>query len=211
MDTKGIKNIIFDLGVVILNIDPEQSVKAFKEIGFDRFEDQYTLAGQTNIFDKLETGKITPTEFFEQICEVGNIKLSNQQIEHAWNALLLDFPEERIKLIESLKKDYRIFLLSNTNAIHYNKYSADFHEQFGKPFDSLFEKMYLSHEVGYRKPDRRIYESLLADSGIVAQESLFIDDLEANIKMASQLGIRGHFLKPDEDITELFYTWQELQ
>lgn len=196
MRSKRIKNIILDLGVVIINIDSDRTVQAMKSLGFENFEKSYTLFKQIDLFDKLEKGQITPDEFRSRLREHINKDVSNESIDSAWNAMLLDFPKQRIDFIQKLGEKYNLFLLSNTNEIHYQKYSKDFKSVFGFEFNSLFKKAYYSHQVGKRKPEPAIYEYLISDSGIHPHESLFVDDLEVNLKAAQEKGIYTQWINP---------------
>jgi putative hydrolase of the HAD superfamily len=194
MRSKRIKNIILDLGVVIINIDSDRTVQAMKSLGFENFEKSYTLLKQIDLFDKLEKGQITPDEFRRRLREHINKDVSNESINSAWNAMLLDFPKQRIELIQKLGRKYNLYLLSNTNEIHYQKYSKDFKSAFGFEFNSLFKKAYYSHQVGKRKPEPEIYEYLIRDSGIQPQESLFVDDLQVNLQEAQKTGIQTQWI-----------------
>ena len=198
-----IKNIIFDLGNVILNIDINKSEIEFKKHGLENFDQLYSLVSQTKIFDYLETGKISPQEFYSQLRQISNTDLDDKIIETCWNALILDFPPKRIELLLSLKNKYRIFLLSNTNAIHYEYYNANFIKEFGfTSFDEIFERAYYSHTIGFRKPDLQAFEFVLNDSKLKASETLFIDDNKENIEAAKQLGINTIWL-PDNNLETL--------
>src|SRR6056297_2791518 len=141
---EGIKNIIFDLGNVIINIDSNRAVNAMKEMGFDNFEESYTLLQQSDLFDFLEKGLTTPEKFRADLQEHFNRSVSPKKIDDAWNSMLLDFPKKRIKLLQDLESKYRLFLLSNTNIIHYHKYNQDFIDQYGFGLSNLFEKVYFS-------------------------------------------------------------------
>src|SRR5690554_4657193 len=154
-----IKNIIFDLGNVILNIDINKSEIEFKKHGLENFDQLYSLVSQTKIFDYLETGKISPQEFYSQLRQISNTNLTDDIIKTCWNALILDFPAKRIEFLLNLRKKHKIFLLSNTNQIHYEYYNSIFKKEFGfKSLDSIFEKAYYSHQIGYRKPDFKAFE-----------------------------------------------------
>jgi glucose-1-phosphatase len=204
MLSKNIKNIIFDLGVVIINIDTDLSVKAMKELGFSNFQESYTLFKQTDLFDRLEKGLINPGDFRNELREHIVNKVSDDKFNKAWSAMLLDFPKERINLIKKLSKKYNIYLLSNTNEIHYNQYIQDFKKQYGFDFNSLFVKVYYSFKMGMRKPDVEIFQSTLSDSNLNPEETLFVDDLKANIESAKKTGLQTLWLDvtKSEDIVE---------
>jgi FMN phosphatase YigB (HAD superfamily) len=203
MDLRGIKNIIFDLGAVILNIDYQLTIKAFQELGAGDFDKVYNQFVQTGLFDDLETGRIEPKVFRDRIREQFQSDWGDQQIDDAWNSLLLDLPQERIDLLHRLSKDYRLFLLSNTNAIHYEQYCANLMREHGIPnLDPLFEQVFLSHEIHQRKPDRAAYQYVLDAANLIPSETIFIDDIEKNAKAAEAVGIKGVFL--EGEVVELF-------
>ncbi len=199
---QGIKNIIFDLGNVILNISYESTIKAFEKLGIENFKEKYSSLKQSSLFDDLETGKIDTTQFVSAIQGMSDTLLTHEQIINAWNAILLDLPENKIsfplrnlQLLQQLQLHYNTFLLSNTNEIHEVCYNKLLHDACG--YDSLsvfFDKIYLSHRIGCRKPDAASFEYVLQDRNLKPSETLFIDDLEANILGAKKLGINTiHF------------------
>ncbi|MBO4873870.1 MAG: HAD family phosphatase [Bacteroidales bacterium] len=195
---ENIRNLIFDLGNVILNIDTKLSEIAFAKYGMNDFEKLYTLASQNELFDRLEVGSITENEFYDEFRKVTGCKLDNQILEQCWNALIMDFPAARIEMLKRLKKEgkYRTFILSNTNIIHYRFYTALLKRTYGiNGLDSLVEHAYFSHEIGLKKPNRDIFDYVVAKSHIKPEESIFIDDNEANIKAANALGFNTIFLK----------------
>lgn len=199
-----IKNIIFDLGGVILNLDFMKTELAFAGYGIGNFNHYYTLQTATPVFEQLETGKITPEDFYDSFRKITLTKLTNQQIENAWNAMLLDFPIERIRLIKTLSKKYHIYLLSNTNEIHYRKIMKIYQEQYGdEDFNKIFIKTYYSHQLGMRKPDKIIFETVLKDAILDARETIFIDDAAANIDSAKNTGLQTIHLPSPKTILEL--------
>ena len=153
MNLDGIKNLIFDLGNVLLDINPALSTDAFKKLGVHRIDEFYSLSRQNDLFDNLETGKITNAGFRDEIRLLSDASLKDEEIDAAWNALLLEMPNDRLELLHQLKKDYDIYLLSNTNAIHiecFNKYLDS--QNTKDTFYSAFNSIYYSHQVGMRKP-----------------------------------------------------------
>ncbi|MCF8369252.1 MAG: HAD family phosphatase [Bacteroidales bacterium] len=203
MESK-IKNIILDFGGVILNIDHKKVELAFKEIGIDDFDTMYGQALQSNLFQNFEKGNITDAQFRESLRKFIQLEISDEKLDNTWNTIILDYPPERIRLLKSLTKKYRLFLLSNTNIIHYNYYIPKFNNQFGFDFNSLFEKTYWSFKMGLRKPDPSPYELILNENNLMPEETLFIDDSLQNIEAAEGLNIMAFHLKPSIDLTDVF-------
>jgi HAD superfamily hydrolase (TIGR01509 family) len=197
-----IKNIIFDLGGVILNIDYQLTIDAFKRLGFEDFDAVFTQAKQTGVFDKLDKGLITPKEFRAGVRELAGKPFTDEQIDNAWNAMLLDFPKDRLKLLEQVHSQYRTFLLSNTNQVHFEVYNQILLNTFGvKDLSHFFEKEYYSHVIHMRKPNAEVYEYILEQNGLDKQETLFIDDTEQHIKGAVAVGLNAYHLKLNEGET----------
>ncbi|MEA1875774.1 MAG: HAD family phosphatase [Bacteroidota bacterium] len=217
----GIRNIIFDLGGVLLNIDFKKTFDAFAALGI---KDAHAINDRPEVwqlFLDLECGKVEKEDFLRRFRELvsppaplkqgvrenslsltkeGLGWISDEAIISAFNALLLDYPPERIRLVQELSKKYRVFLLSNTNAIHVEYYNEMLSREFGiENLDQLMEKAFYSNELGCRKPDREIYLKVLKLADIKAEETLFIDDNEDNVKAAEELGIRG--VRVDEELT----------
>jgi len=200
---KNIKAIIFDLGAVILNINYQNTIDAFSKLGVKNASTFYSKKVQTNLFNQIETGNITAEKFLTELQKKTN-NASINQVSDAWNAMLLDLPEGRLRLIQSLKKKYLIYLLSNTNAVHIDAFKKKTGNMKWEKFCNLFDKMYLSHEVGLRKPNAAIFEYLLREQNLKPEEVFFIDDSPEHIEGANKLGIKNHHLKNGEEITALF-------
>jgi len=131
--------------------------------------------------------------------------LSDQQIIDAWNAMLLDFPEERITLLQELGKKYPLYLLSNTNSIHLSEFTDRLKAVHGiASLNSLFHKTYYSHLIGYRKPDIAIYEHVIRENNLDAAATLFIDDTLLNVEGARRAGLQARLLMPAQTIADLF-------
>jgi len=205
LDVSSFDAVIFDLGGVILNIDYQLTVDAFKALGVPNFDEMYTQAQQSELFDLLETGKISPDAFRTGMRNFLPEGVSDAQIDTAWNALLLDLPKERLEVLRKVQSLKRTFLLSNTNAIHYQQYCADLNRVFG--FSSLanfFEKDYYSFEMGQRKPDVAIFETVIREQGLVPSKTLFIDDSIQHIHGARKAGLIAHHLTGGATIVDLF-------
>ena len=192
---KGIKHIIFDLGGVILNIDYQLTSKAFKQLGVNNFDELYSQKEQIQLFDELETGKIDNTAFFDRFNTLLNTSLSHQQIEVAWNAMLLDWPMRRLQILQQLQNQFDLFLLSNTNSIHEAAFTKSLEQTHGHSSIALFfDKAYFSHRLGFRKPDTRSFEHILQKHQLNPSETLFIDDSIQHINAADSIGIKTIFL-----------------
>lgn len=198
-----IKNIIFDLGGVILNIDFRKTDEAFRLLGLENFSQHISQHHITDFFLQYETGKIDDIEFVDGIVKLIGKPAESEKIIEAWNALLLDFPPDRIELLKKLKSKYRIFLLSNTNSIHLKEFQQRLHDQFGVYLEDLFEKAYYSHAVNLRKPGAEIFILVLKENNLDPSETLFIDDTESNFEEAKKLGIQIYHLKHGNSITEM--------
>jgi FMN phosphatase YigB (HAD superfamily) len=192
------KNIIFDLGGVLLDIDFTLTGKAFEALGVHDFLSLYNQHHADTFFADFEKGKVSKEDFFDHIRRICDCHhLTNDQIRNAWDALLIRFPEERVQWLFSVAEKYRIFLFSNTNIIHYQWFAAAFEKQAGKAFNDCFVKTYYSHEMGLRKPDPESYKMILREQQLIAAETLFIDDTIKNVEAAQELGMIGlHLVKP---------------
>jgi glucose-1-phosphatase len=199
------KNIIFDLGGVILNIDYTLTEKAFRKLGAANFNEMYSQAKQELLFDKIEKGEISSEEFISRIKTICTGAESEEEIISAWNAMLLDLPGERTVLLKKLQSRYRTFLLSNTNEIHIKAYGDYLSSTFGfRNLEPFFEKEYLSYQIGMRKPDKEIFEHVLKENNLKPHETIFIDDSPQHIKGALEIGIHAVLLSPGSTIIDLF-------
>ena len=195
------KNIIFDLGGVLLDIDFQKTIDAFKKLGIENFEEMFSQINADELFEKLETGNITEPDFYSAIKSRTKTNISNAEIDGAWNALILKFRTESLQYLETLSKSYKLFLLSNTNSIHLQYFKQLFTEQTGKPLlDAYFIKAWYSNEVGLRKPGSEIFEFVLQEEKLIAGETLFIDDTLSNIETAQKMGFKTHHLLPTQKI-----------
>lgn len=193
---KGIKNIIFDLGGVILNIDYKRPQEEFKKLGIKDVETLYSKQNQVELFDLLETGKISEKEFIQKIKESSDIEITDSEIITAWNSILLEFPLRRLQILQQLQLHYNMYLLSNTNEIHEKAFNEMLKIQCGYPSLALFfDRVYLSHRVGLRKPDPKIFELVINENNLKIEETLFIDDSLQHIESASKLGLKTIHLK----------------
>jgi epoxide hydrolase-like predicted phosphatase len=198
-----IKNIIFDLGGVIMNIDFKKTTDAFAALGFHDFAQYMTQYHITPFFSAYEVGEIDNAAFIKGIQQIAGRPVAGDRIIEAWNALLLDFPPGRIALLEKLKSRYRLFLLSNTNALHHDAFQQTLFNLTGKRLEDIFEKTYFSHLVHLRKPHAAIYQLVLDENDLDPAETLFIDDTASNFSGAEETGMQIFHLEKPMQITEI--------
>lgn len=199
MKNDKIKNIIFDLGDVILNIDVPVASLSFSKLSGREQQEILDLFKEKDLFRQFETGTLDENGFRNYIRELLVFPdWTDDMIDTAWNSLLLDLPPERVELLKNLRTKYRLFLLSNTSSIHIAQVNKILEAATGvKKLDDLFDKVYLSYEMGLMKPDPAIYHQVLEEQGLVAEETLFLDDNTDNVKAAATLGIATiHVCKP---------------
>jgi epoxide hydrolase-like predicted phosphatase len=200
-----IKNIIFDWGGVITDLDFNASIEAFKKYGLDSFIDQYNMKFQKEFYTKLELGIISPEEFRAELRKLIPNPITDSELDNAWAALLCELTRERWDLLHEVKKYFRTFLLSNTNKIHVERYFQRIYERYGVyGYRHLFEKTYFSYELKMRKPDIRIFEFVLKDNDLKPEETLLIDDFDENIESAGKLGIITYKLKEPVTVLDIF-------
>lgn len=200
----GIKNIIFDLGGVIINLDNRLTEDAFIALGSKPLKEYFGHGHAASFFKDYEVGGISDQEFVDSIKALTGIKASDEAIIGAWNALLLDFPPERIQLLKDLSKSYRIFLFSNTNALHLVHLQGIYRNTFpdGGELDDHFEKAYYSHILGLRKPGVESFQHILKENQLKGEETLFVDDALINVEGAEKAGLKGLFLRPGTTIMD---------
>ncbi|NRA13360.1 MAG: HAD family phosphatase [Crocinitomicaceae bacterium] len=199
-----IKNVIFDFGGVIINIDYNLTIEAFKKFGIKNFEEIYSQADQTNLFDDIETGKISPQHFINELLRLLPKGISPNQVVHAWNEMLLDIPKERIELLNSIRAKYRIYLLSNTNSIHIDAALRTWNKVSDNPIESTFDKVYLSFKLSMRKPNAEIFNYVCEAHGLEKEETLFIDDSIQHVEGAQKAGLQALHLSNGLEIQDIF-------
>jgi len=201
---KNIKNIIFDLGGVILPIDISRTTDTFRKLGIGNIDKLFAHGHADSFFKDYEEGKLDDQQFIDQIKKMIKNPVEDKVVIKAWNALLMDFPAERINFLNTLKLKYRIFLFSNTNGIHHKAFLKKYQLiSDNENFDNLFEKAWYSHLIKMRKPDVRAFEFVINEGKIDAGETLFIDDALTNVEGAIQAGLQGVHLQPGKTILDL--------
>jgi putative hydrolase of the HAD superfamily len=200
---KNIRHIILDFGGVILNLDYKKTEQAFIDLGITDFANRYSQLKQTEIFDRLETGSADKAEFIKELKTITGETITDQQIITAWNAMLLDIPLRRLQILQQLQLHFDMFLLSNTNEIHEEAFNEILRAQCGfKSMGVFFDKVYYSHRVGMRKPNKEIFQLILDQNSLNPEKTLFVDDSPQHIEGAKALGIQTIFLEPGMTIED---------
>lgn len=199
---QNIKNIIFDYGNVIFLIDFLKTQHSFTELGIDNVETFFGHAGHDPLFSEFEKGNISATEFRIGIRRItGKPSLTDKQIDDTWNSLLIGVPPVNHEILLQAKRKYRTFLLSNINEIHLDYITEYLKNEYQiESNDIFFEKVYYSHLVRMRKPNRDIFDHVLKDSNLRVEETLFIDDSPQHLKTAAEMGIQTHLMTPEDSL-----------
>lgn len=203
---KSIKNIIFDLGAVIINIDFNKTFEAFSQLSNLSVKEVAKRYQASTFFVEFEKGIIGNHLFIQHIRRVLELpeSVADASIIQAWNRLLLTIPKARVERIQSLSTTYRLFLLSNTNPVHISEVHHILYRDTGiNRLEELFEKTWYSYDLGLIKPHVAIYEKVLSDTSLKAEETVFLDDNADNIQGALDAGIVALRVHEDMDMIEL--------
>ena len=192
---KNVTTIIFDLGGVIIDLDWNLCIHNFENLGIFNMKNLVSTTLQKGFVLDYEMGMITDAQFRDEIRKNASGEVTDHQIDHAWTSLLVGIPEEKLNLLSELKKKYKILMLSNTNNLSF-RYSEKMFEVNGKNINDFFDKCYLSYKMKLAKPKPEIFEALLEDAGVKAEECLFLDDGIHNIETASELGMQTWLVEP---------------
>ena len=201
---KNIKNIVFDLGGVLVDLDFKSAINGLQKAGFANVKEQLQAFDREGIFQKFELGEMTAEEFRSAIRENSTVTLTDEEVDALWNLMLLEIPREKLELILDLRGKYMVYLLSNTNSIHWDYVCKNAFNYRGFRVEDYFEETFLSFEMHLAKPDKAIFEKMLEDANLLAEETLFIDDSEANCKAAAEVGIRAHHYHIGDNLKEIF-------
>ena len=203
MDSK-IKNVVFDLGGVLINLDFDNCLNAFRKAGFRDIEKQACQFRGIGFFSQFELGEISPEEFRKAIRKEVSEALSDHEIDDMWNLMLLDIPREKLDLLLKLREHYMVYLLSNTNRIHWDYACEQMFCYRGFRVNDFFEDIFLSFEMHKAKPEKDIYEQMMKEANILPEETFFIDDSAINCQAAISLGIQSYHYHIGEDLSSLF-------
>ena len=202
----GVRNLMFDLGGVIIDLDRQRCVDALVALGDFHADELLGLSMQKGEFMKLEEGKIPATDFYNEMRRRIGRPVSDNEITDAINELLIGIPVERLRLLRELKQHFKVMLLSNTNSIMFDTKIADCFAQEGLSVSHYFDDIFLSYRLKACKPHAVIFEKVIAQAQIIPEETLFFDDSQQNLDTAAALGFKTYLVTPDRDIVSFFKT-----
>lgn len=201
---QNIRHIIFDLGGVLLNLDVEGCTRAFEKAGLKDIRSVLTGTNEGGIFSEYERGEIGTPEFRDGIRQLASQSLTDDEIDRMWVNELLDIPQEKLDLLVSLRSKYDIYLLSNTNELHWQHVVESLLPQQNYRVKDLFKETFLSFRMKLAKPDPEIFREVLRQAGLKPEETLFIDDSAVNCQAAQSVSIQTEHYKPGNDLSLLF-------
>lgn len=196
--------IIFDLGGVLIDIDYSKTEHAFADLGASNEQLLYSQTMQADLFDAFETGRISSQHFINKLKDFLPARVSPNEVVTAWNAMILHFQPQKLDLLASLSRTTPLYLLSNTNDIHMEKVRRRLALHTNHPLEHFFQKVYLSQEIGRRKPDSETFSFVCSDAGIVPERTLFIDDSEQHILGAQRIGLHTFLFPQNQSLEPVF-------
>lgn len=204
MDFTFISTLIFDFGGVLIDLDRDASVEAFRKLGLDTADKLLSNYVQSGIFRQLENGSLSASDFRDEVRKLTSPTVTDKQINEALYAFLLYIPVEKLELLLTLRHKFRVIMLSNTNPIHFPWCVEHKFGYNGRQITDFFDKCYLSYEMKCSKPDTEIFYKLLEAEGVAPETCLFFDDGEQNIKTAQALRFKTVLVQPNEDLRPYF-------
>ena len=203
-----IKNLIFDLGGVIITLAPEEALRRFKSLGLENAEEQMDIYTQTGIFGQLEEGKISAETFREELSRQVGREVTYDECRHAWLGYVKEVPQRNLDVLQRLRNEgYRLILLSNTNPFMMSWVRSPEFDGHGHSIDYYMDACYLSYQLGVMKPSTQFFHEVLMAEKIMASESLFLDDGARNVATASQMGMRTYCPENGADWTSKIYEY----
>lgn len=200
-----IRNIIFDFGGVLYDIDYNLTAAKFAELSKVK-SDIITLDEMLEIPDKFERGLISESEFRNHLRTTFElIEVSDKDIDLAWNSMLIGLKQESIDFVKNIKVNFDVALLSNTNSIHYRKFHRETYE-----LEREFPNVFFSHLINMRKPDMEIYHYVCNKCGFKESETLFIDDNLVNVKGAILANLKGYRCNRNGKLSDLYDTIKKI-
>ena len=202
-----IKNIIFDLGDVFVDLEHEKFNQQLDFLGLENITSN--LTGYNQLYEKGLVSTEDFKNYYKNVLKDGGF--AEEQLVRSWVSILGDFPLHRLLFLENIPDHYRLFLLSNTNELHIDHVKDRFGSEFYNRFISCFEKIYYSFEINLRKPDAEPFQLIIKENQLTSSTTLFVDDSLENIEMADKLGIKTwHIVPGKEDVSDLFVVKKEL-
>lgn len=198
-----IKNLLFDLGGVIMNLDRSRCVRAFEALGMKDADEFLGLYGQKGDFLALEAGDIDADEFHRRVRPLFSYPVTDEEIDVAFNEFLVGIPEERLRALRELRKRYPVYLLSNTNPIMMHSKIAEEFRKEGKEIDDYFDGIVTSYEAKCCKPAKGIFDYAERLCGIEPEETLFFDDSASNVEAARRYGFQAVVVNPGDEFVDL--------
>ena len=203
-----IRNIIFDLGGVVITLDQSQSVRRFEALGLKDAEQRLNAYTQEGIFGDLEGGKIDAETFRIELNKLTGREATHEECAFAWQGYAKEVPERNLDALIRLRQEgYRLILLSNTNPYLMEWVMSDAFDGRGHGVDYYFDAMYLSYEMKVMKPSQEIFHRLLMSEQVSPSECLFLDDGPRNVAAASQMGMRTYCPENGADWTQEIYNY----
>lgn len=201
-----IKNLILDMGGVILDVDYKKIFEEFKKFGCKNIQSFFTQQAQIPLVDDFEKGLISPAEFRKEVRKITNLSIEDKDLDSIWNSMILGVRKADVELLKTLRNKYdKIFLFSNTNEIHIESVKNLFFKVLGYDvFATMFDKVYFSNEIHLRKPDIESFDFVVKDAEVEKKETLFIDDTSQNILGAEKSGLNAYLLDNNQTLTEIF-------
>lgn len=202
---KNIKAIIFDLGQVLIDLTPARCMEAFAQLGANDIEQALNDKDIQQFLLQFENGDVSEQEFYDKMNSLLPQPADNALIAAAWNSFLGELPAYKLDAILELRKQYKVYLLSNTNVLHWEYARHKYFDRYkGLELRDFFDHAYTSYQMRLLKPDKAIYQSVLDDIGLKPQEVFFLDDRADNCRSAREMGINVYEVTPGEDWRHLF-------
>jgi FMN phosphatase YigB (HAD superfamily) len=204
MEKNTLRNLIFDLGGVLISLDVERTLEGFRSLGITFPEGEEEKKKFFHLLHDFEIGTISSSFFRDEMRKYSKQGFTDEAFDEAWKRMLVDYSPESISFIRHSKGRFRIFLLSNTNEIHVPWFTGKLEEKFGIPsMEALFDGVYYSHLVHMRKPEERIFRHIMNSHHLLPGETLFIDDREDNVRAAKELGLHAYLYTFGEKMEEV--------
>lgn len=202
----NIEAIVLDLGGVVIDLKRDNAVAALQQLGLEKADEMLDTYRQSGAFLKLETGKLTAAEFFDEVRhEIGNTAVTDRQIQDAFNQFLVALPVERLEAIRAMRAaGKKVYALSNTNPVMFHSWIAEQFRQEGLEINDYFDGIVTSFQEGSCKPDQTIFRHLIRRYNLQGDRTLFLDDGPANVLAAEQAGIRAVHVTPENDLINIF-------